>query len=277
MHKFNLNNYIPTTDPLWIDEEKECKKENSELNKTFLSDVTNGYDKLIKNDLNSRGSDKEEIQHDFISKALRHILPKRYDIIAKSESEDSTYGEYKLPILGDESKQIDITILDTKYNRPVLGISSKFPNASYMKNSPNYKNDLCGEVLRLHESNPDIPMFAIYIMMSRIPVFGKGKTITRFDNLDNVADTYDDIARVIVNKYKFLNGFCLMILDDNVVNENIGDIKNLERFKELHQKPFELNFASGKAYENMIYNDFERLIHMILECIEEYEERQKIR
>ena len=275
MSKFKLNDYIPTTDPLWTDEKMELSKPKSDLNKSFLSNVAYGYDKLIRNDLDSRGSDKEEIQHDFISNSLRLIIPERYDIISKSESTDNTYGEYLLPILGDDTKQMDITILDMKYNRPVLCISSKFPNASYMKNSPNYKNDLCGEALRLYESNPDMPLFAFYIMMSRIPVFEKGKKITRFDNLSNVADSYDDIARVIVNKYKFLKGFGLMILDDNVVNENIGEIKTLEIFKQLHQKPFELDFTPGKTYENIIYNDFDKFINMILGYIKEYEEKME--
>ena len=91
MSKFKLNDYIPTTDPLWTDEKMELSKPKSDLNKSFLSNVAYGYDKLIRNDLNSRGSDKEEIQHDFISNSLRLIIPERYDVISKSESIDNTY------------------------------------------------------------------------------------------------------------------------------------------------------------------------------------------
>lgn len=277
MGKFKPQAYIPTTDPLWSDEKTECTEPESELNTSFLSDLKYGYSKLIQNDLNSRGSDKEEIQHDFIANVLRHFLSDRYDIISKSESSDSTYGEYLLPILGDSTKKMDITILDMKYNKPVLSISSKFPNASYMKNNPNYKNDLCGEFLRLHEANPDLPLFAFYIMMSKIPVFDTGKTISRFDDVINITDSYDEISRVLVNKYKFLKGFGLMVVDDKVVNENLGDIKNLKTFKNLHEKPFTLDFASKKKYDNMIYNDFDRFINTILDCVKEYEKTHEIR
>lgn len=243
------------------------------MNQLFLKNLLYGYKRFIDNDLNSRGSEKEEIQHDFIGCILKKLIPERFEVIAKSEDVNSTYGEYTLPILGDKEKHMDITILDKKLNKPVLCINCKFPLASYNKNNPNYKSDVCGEALRLRlsDANPGLPLFMFNIMMSNIPVFGKGKSISRFDKIDNVIDTYDVIAESLVKKHKFLKGFGMMVIDDNVVNKNLSSIKNLKQFKEFHQNLFTLKYFSQKKYDNLIYNDFDKFINQILDCVKEYE------
>ena len=258
-------------EPLWQSNYTETSRPKSNLNETFLLNVTNGYRRMIENNLKSTGKDKEEIQHDFIRLVLNPYLSDRYLIYSKTEG-GGIYDEYELPIYAGDGKKIDIVVYDTVYDNVVLCINCKFPLASYMKNMPNYEDILCGESYRLHKANPDTPIFNFIIMMSNIPVFNKDNDITRFDNInDEVIKSFDTLARGIVKEDKFLKGFALMVIDDNVVNENLTSIKTLDRFKWIHQNPFSLEFSVNGTYDNMIYNDFDRFINTILDCVKEYE------
>ena len=257
--------------PLWESDYMEMIPPESDLNDIFLENLVVGYRKMVENDLKSTGNDKEEIQHDFIRNVLSKYLSDRYVIISKTEGMGIN-EECTIPIFAGTGKKMDITVIDSKYDKVVLCINCKFPLSSYKKNMPNYEDILFGESYRLHKANPNLPIFSFNVMMSNIPVFNGDKEITGFDSItQETLDTYDELAKGLVVEDKFLKGFGLMVIDDIVVNENMFRIKNLEQFKQSHQNQFSLDLFLIKEYHKMIYNDFDKFINQILDCIKEYE------
>ena len=258
--------YVPN--PLWGEHQDE-ERPNSVQDNIFCMNLTEAYKKIIDNGFTSTGKNKEVTLHDLIRNIIEPRLDKeRYIAISKTANGDNNC-EYNVNILGGNGKKIDIVIIDKKYNKVVLGINCKFPLASLGKNTPNYMDGLSGESYRLHKANPDIPFFSFNVFVSETPVFNKDKDITRFDTTTQEhIDNFDDLAKGIVTEDKFLRCFGLFVVNDPKINDKI---KTLYDFIQVHQDQFMLEYFSKKTYNNMIYNDIQKFIQEILDCIENYD------
>ena len=178
----------------------------------------------------ARSSKKTDCLHNFIKSIIDSV------IIEKKLSYYSCKTEYNVPSINASGrKKCDIVLL--KNLIPVAVFPVKLIMTNYFQNKNNYWEQLTGELTHLKFQNPELKIFPINIIPTKIPYLTSKKMIAKIEIV-----SYENSFKI----YEFLE-------KNKIVSKNfnflIDVIHKSESINELYNKsPDIIGFASSTPF-----------------------------
>lgn len=286
--KYKNNFEVPMCENLFGEEtnneKTNTKITNDDICIQFKNNIYNHLHKFfLKSNIKdiTRSTDKQSTLHDIIREPLEDFLissglNKKYHIVSLTEK-FSNNGEFKVSGY-IRSYNIDVTIVETKTSKPIIGISCKNPISSYNKNKGNYMNDITGDsnnILNpISEKTNKIKFFEFYLMYNYIPRFTGKDNIGGWDIIDGEnIECFDKIMLPEKTSCNRPYDFLLCVLQDELIE---SEMKKVQEYMDIHKhltKDIKFYNTQYKFKSDLIYNDPSLFVQKIINEIKEYDSK----
>ena len=286
--KYKNNFEVPMYDNLFGEESDNkkinIKTTNDDIDVQFKNNIYNHLNKFfLKSNIKdiTRSTDKQSTLHDIIREPLEDFLVnsglyKKYHIVSLTER-FSNNGEFKVSGY-IRCYNIDITIVETKTSKPIIGISCKNPISSYNKNKGNYMNDITGDsnnILNpISKETNQIKFFEFYLMYNYIPRFTGKDNIGGWDIIDDEnIECFDNVMLPDKISGNRPHEFLLCVIQDDLLENKMEKVQEYMDIHKSLKNDIKFYKTHYKFKSDLIYNNPSLFIQKIINEIKEYDSK----